>query len=162
MRIAFKICLHFLRVLNLSTSEKEKEVSKSYEAVVKSSSNLAIKRKDAHSVSIAERTDDEENSNSTRKSMQCAGETSRVTANGGASTSTSNFDRDNVKEKFQSEKVGGLCETKLKSSLKSAGEKNFAALLLRLIRKSMLLGIKIFVRLKNLEILEKNMNHKVT
>jgi len=107
--------------LNLSTSEKEKELSKSYEAVVKSSPNLASKKKDAHSVSISERQCDQEKNNSARKSVQGKGETSRVTANGGASTS--NFDPDNVKEKFQVEKVGGSCETKLKSSLKSAGEK---------------------------------------
>ncbi|WVY99222.1 hypothetical protein V8G54_031373 [Vigna mungo] len=106
--------------LNLSTSEKEK-VSKSYEAVVKSSPNLASKKKDAHSVSISERQYDQEKHNSSRKPVQGKGETSRVTANGGASTS--NFDPDNVKEKFQVEKVGGSCETKLKSSLKSAGQK---------------------------------------
>ncbi|KAG2397053.1 uncharacterized protein HKW66_Vig0245810 [Vigna angularis] len=99
MRRAFKIYLDLLKVLKLSTLEKEKEVSKSYEAVVKSSSNLAIQRKDAHSISISERPYDEENNNSTRKSMQCERETSRVIVNGGASTS--NFDRDNVKEKFQ-------------------------------------------------------------
>ncbi|BAT96524.1 hypothetical protein LR48_Vigan02g017500 [Vigna angularis] len=107
--------------LNLSTSEKEKEVSKSYEAVFKSSPNLASKKKDAHSVPISERQYDQEKHNSSRKSVQGKGETSRVTANGGASTS--NFDPDNVKEKFQVEKVGGSCETKLKSSLKSAGQK---------------------------------------
>ncbi|CAJ1967317.1 unnamed protein product [Sphenostylis stenocarpa] len=92
--------------LNLSTSENETEVSKSCEAVVKSSPNLAIKTKDVNSAS---------------KSLQLKGETSRVTANGDASTS--NFDADNVKDKFQVEKAGGSRETKLKSSLKSAGEK---------------------------------------
>ncbi|XP_014513955.1 putative RNA polymerase II subunit B1 CTD phosphatase RPAP2 homolog [Vigna radiata var. radiata] len=107
--------------LNLGTSEKEKEVSKSYEAVVQSSPNLASKKKDSHSVSISERQYDQEKHNSSRKSVQGKGETSRVTVNGGASTS--NFDPDNVKEKFQVEKVGGSCETKLKSSLKSAGQK---------------------------------------
>ncbi|KAK7355038.1 hypothetical protein VNO80_14283 [Phaseolus coccineus] len=107
--------------LHLSTSEKGKEVSKSCEAVVKSTPNLAIKKKDAHSFSISERHYDVEKNNSARKSVQLKGETSRVTVNGDASTS--NFDPDNVKEKFQVEKVGGLCETKLKSSLKSAGEK---------------------------------------
>jgi len=107
--------------LNLSTSEKGKEVSKSREDVVKSSPNLDIKKKDAHSVSISERHYDVEKNNSARKSVQVKGQTSRVTVNGDASTS--NFDPDNVKEKFQVEKVGGLCETKLKSSLKSAGGK---------------------------------------
>lgn len=106
--------------LNLSASEKENEVAKSCEAVVKSSANPAIKMKDVHSISISERQCDVE-WNGSRKLVQLKGETSRVTANDDASTS--NLDPANVEEKLQVEKASGSRKSKAKSSLKSAGEK---------------------------------------
>lgn len=111
----------FKSSLNLSTSEKNDEVARSCEAVVKSSSNCAIRKKDVHSVSISERQCDVERNDSARKSIPLKGETSRVTANG--DNSTSNFNPAEVEEKFHVGKTGGSCKTKPKSSLKSAGDK---------------------------------------
>lgn len=111
----------FKSSLNLSTSEKDEEVAKSCEAVVKSSSNYAIRKKDVHSVSISERQCDVEWNDPARKSIPLKGETSRVTVNGDASTS--NFNPAKVEEKFHVVKTGGSCKTKTKSSLKSAGDK---------------------------------------
>ncbi|RDX64994.1 putative RNA polymerase II subunit B1 CTD phosphatase RPAP2-like protein, partial [Mucuna pruriens] len=116
----------FKSSLNLGISEKEEEVAKSSEAVVKSSPNRAIKKKDVHSVSASERQCDAEQNDSARKSVQLKGETSRVTANDGAANdgaSTSSLDPANVEEKFQLQKAAGSCKTKPKSSLKSPGKK---------------------------------------
>lgn len=110
--------------LNLSTSETVEEVAKSCEAVVKSSPDCTIKKKNVHSISISERQCDVERNDSASKSIQLKGETSRVTANGDASTS--NCDTAKVEEKFQVEKAGGSCKTKPKSSLKSAGDKKLS------------------------------------
>lgn len=114
----------FKSSLILSTSEKEEEVTKSCEAVLKFSPGCAIQKKDVHSISISERQCDVEQNDSARKSVQVKGKTSRVIANDDASTS--NLDPANVEEKFQVEKAGGSLKTKPRSSLKSAGEKKFS------------------------------------
>ncbi|XP_061367154.1 putative RNA polymerase II subunit B1 CTD phosphatase RPAP2 homolog [Gastrolobium bilobum] len=110
--------------LNLSASEKEKEVAESCEAVLKSSLNPCDKKKVVHSVSLLERQCDVEHNDSERKSTQLKGETSRVVANGDASASK--LGPANVEEKSQIEKATGSSKTKPKSSLKSAGEKKLS------------------------------------
>ncbi|KAK7278764.1 hypothetical protein RJT34_23800 [Clitoria ternatea] len=115
------LSLSFESGLNLSTSGEEKEVAKSHEDVPKSSLYPTIEKKVVHSVSISERQFDVEHNDSAGKSIQLKGETSRVNAND--DTSTSNFDPACIGETFQVEKATVSCKTKLKSSLKSTGEK---------------------------------------
>ncbi|XP_057451589.1 putative RNA polymerase II subunit B1 CTD phosphatase RPAP2 homolog isoform X1 [Lotus japonicus] len=113
----------FKSSLNLSTSEKEKEIDKSDEPVIKSSLNPSVEKIAVHSSTMSEILDVEQNI-SERKSIQLQGETSRVAANQNASTSS--LDPVNVEGEFQIEKETGSYKTRPKSSLKSTGKKKLS------------------------------------
>jgi hypothetical protein len=107
--------------LNLSTSKKEKEITKSCTGGIEPSLDPSVEKKVVHSITTPERQCDVEHNDSERKSIQLKGKTSIFAANDDASAS--NLDPAYVEEKFHSEKIIGSCGTKPKSSLKSNGKK---------------------------------------
>ncbi|MCH87408.1 RNA polymerase II subunit B1 CTD phosphatase RPAP2, partial [Trifolium medium] len=110
--------------LNLSTSKKEKEITKSCKGGLEPSLDPSVEKKVVHSITISERQCDVEQNDSERKSIQLKGKTSIFAAND--DTSASNLDPANVEEKFHMEKTIGSCGTKPKSSLKSNGKKKLS------------------------------------
>ncbi|CAJ2628517.1 unnamed protein product [Trifolium pratense] len=110
--------------LNLSTSKKEKEITKSCKGGLESSLDPSVEKKVVHSITISERQCDVEQNDSERKSIQLKGKTSIFAAND--DTSASNLDPDNVEVNFHMEKTIGSCGTKPKSSLKSNGKKKLS------------------------------------
>ncbi|GAU21904.1 hypothetical protein TSUD_34010 [Trifolium subterraneum] len=110
--------------LNLSTSKKEKEITKSCKGGLEPSLDPSVEKEVVHSITISERQCGVEQNDSERKSIQLKGKTSIFAANDDASAS--NLDPANVEKKFHMEKTIGSCGIKPKSSLKSTGEKKLS------------------------------------
>lgn len=109
--------------LNINES-KVKEVTKSHEAMLKSSIKYSGKREVKHHVSMSERQCDFENNESEEKLIQLIGENTRVATYGDAYAS--NLHAANTEEKSKVEKETRLSKNKLKSSLKTCGEKKLS------------------------------------